>query len=281
MKKVIRRISVIVFIIGVCGIICGFAAVKRVKPLVKQVAIEMAVSNNIIKFVEENMTLLGIKEEIIRDTVNNMEFIDNVVEYYVDAAMLGIKNSSHKKIDIAPYLDKDGVSGELSGIIKKIVYAVIEVVDAKPDMKDKLIINSVISFGASKIVDLITKEINSNLVEINLKIRLEVRMYYLLQNKAARVILVVITAVSLLLSLILTDKDRYLIKIGRMITLAGASSLIVLTYNIIRCSYKIKKFIGFVIPLGLNNYMIAGATVFAAGLLIMLPGILRKKGESN
>ena len=266
MKKVIRRISVIVFIIGVCGIICGFAAVKRVKPLVKQVAIEMAVSNNIIKFVEENMTLLGIKEEIIRDTVNNMEFIDNVVEYY--AAMLGIKNSSHKKIDIAPYLDKDGVSGELSGIIKKIVYAVIEVVDAKPDMKDKLIINSVISFGASKIVDLITKEINSNLVEINLKIRLEVRMYYLLQNKAARVILVVITAVSLLLSLILTDKDRYLIKIGRMITLAGASSLIVLTYNIIRCSYKIKKFIGFVIPLGLNNYMIAGATVFAAGLLI-------------
>lgn len=281
MKKIISRISVIIFIVGVCSIIGGFAASERVRPLVKQAAIEMAVSNNIVKFIEENMEILNINESDIRSTVNSIDFIENVVEYYVDATMLGLKNSSFKKTDIAPYLDKPGVMHEISGVIKKIVYAIIEHINAEPDFKDKLIINQAISFGASKITDMITKEVNENITDINLRIKLEVKLYYLIKNRTAKIILIGITAVFFILSLILTEKEKYFMRIGRTITIAGGCSLIILIYNIIRCSYKIKKFLGFTIPLGLEKYMIISGAVLIVGLLVMIPGIILKKGDCN
>ena len=281
MKKVIFRISVIIFIIGVSSIIGGFAASERVRPLVKQVANEMAVSNNIVKFVEENMEILNINESDIRGTVNSIDFIENVVEYYVDATMLGLKNSSFKKTDIAPYLDKTGVTHEISGVIKKIVYAIIEHINAEPDFKDKLIINQAISFGASKITDMITKEINKNIKDINLRIKLQVKLYYLINNFTAKIILIVITAVSFILLLTLAEKEKYFLRIGRIITIAGGCSIIILIYNIIRCSYKIKNFLGFTLPLGLEKYMIISGAVLIVGLLVMIPGIILKKGDCN
>lgn len=277
MKKIISKIATIVFIISAVSLICGMAALERVRPLVKKIAVEKAVNNNVVDFVQNNLELLKLDDETIRDTLNNIEIIDTLADCYVDAALQGIRRSKNGKIDIEPYLNKTTVDREFTSVIKKIVYAVIEIVDANPDFKDKLIINQVISFGASKITDMITREVNRNLKEITLRIKIEVKLYFLIQNLIAKIILAVLAFVSFLALIFVTDKNKKLIQIGRTIAITGGSALLVLIYNILRSNYKIKKLLGFSMKLGLEKYLVISGIVLIAGLVLLTTGIISNR----
>lgn len=277
MKKIISKIATIVFIISAVSLICGMAALERVRPLVKKIAVEKAVNNNVVDFIQNNLELLKLDDETIRDTLNNIEIIDTLADCYVDAALQGIRRCKNGKIDIEPYLNKTTVDREFTSVIKKIVYAVIEIVDANPDFKDKLIINQVISFGASKITDMITREVNRNLKEITLRIKIEVKLYFLIQNLIAKIILAVLAFVSFLALIFVTDKNKKLIQIGRTIAITGGSALLVLIYNILRSNYKIKKLLGFSMKLGLEKYLVISGIVLIAGLVLLTTGIISNR----
>ena len=88
-----------------------------------------------------------------------------------------------------------------------------------------------------------------------------------------------LTAVFLVISILLSDKEKRMLHLSRNITIAGAASVIVIIYNILRSNYNIKKMIGFKIPLGLNTYLMAGGIVTLAGLIILIAAAIKKKNN--
>ena len=118
-----------------------------------------------------------------------------------------------------------------------------------------------------------------NMDIVTTRIRVEVKLYHFILIKNVRIALYVLTAVFLALSILLSDKEKRMLHLGRNITIAGAASVIVIIYNILRSNYNIKKMIGFKIPLGLNTYLMAGGIVTLAGLIILIAAAIKKKNN--
>lgn len=279
MKKTISVIAMVLFIIGTCGIIGGLAAKERVPIVIKKTVIEGAVNNNVIKFLENKLGSVNVDEDKIRKNFNDIEGLNNVVDYYVEAALDAIYKAGFSKIDITGSIDNKAVRNEIALTANTIVNNVMKLFNISIDDDKRLIISGIIGLGSTKLVQIINDAVNENMDIVTTRIRVEVKLYHFILIKNVRIALYVLTAVFLALSVLLSDKEKRMLHLGRNITIAGAASVIVIIYNILRSNYNIKKMIGFKIPLGLNTYLMAGGIVTLAGLIILIAAAIKKKNN--
>lgn len=279
MRKTISVIATVLFIIGTCGIIGGLAAKERVPIVIKKTVIEGAVNNNVIKFLEDKLGSVNVNEDKIRENFNDIEGINNVVDYYVEAALDAIYKAGFSKIDITGSIDNKAVRNEIALTANTIVNNVMKLFNISIDDDKRLIISGIIGLGSTKLVQIINDAVNENMDIVTTRIRVEVKLYHFILIKNVRIALYVLTAVFLALSILLSDKEKRMLHLGRNITIAGAASVIVIIYNILRSNYNIKKMIGFKIPLGLNTYLMAGGIVTLAGLIILIAAAIKKKNN--
>ena len=279
MRKIISVIATVLFIIGTCGIIGGLAAKERVPIVIKKTVIEGAVNNNVIKFLEDKLGSVNVDEDKIRENFNDIEGLNNVVDYYVEAALDAIYKAGFSKIDITGSIDNNAVRNEIALTANTIVNNVMKLFNIIIDDDKRLIISGIIGIGSTKLVQIINDAVNENMDIVTTRIRVEVKLYHFILIKNVRIALYVLTAVFLALSILLSDKEKRMLHLGRNITIAGAASVIVIIYNILRSNYNIKKMIGFKIPLGLNTYLMAGGIVTLAGLIILIAAAIKKKNN--
>lgn len=279
MRKTILVIAMVLFIIGTCGIIGGLAAKERVPIVVKKTVIEGAVNNNVIKFLEDKLGSVNVDEDKIRENFNDIEGLNNVVDYYVEAALDAIYKAGFSKIDITGSIDNKAVRNEIALTANTIVNNVMKLFNISIDDDKRLIISGIIGIGSTKLVQIINDAVNENMDIVTTRIRVEVKLYHFILIKNVRIALYVLTAVFLALSILLSDKEKRMLHLGRNITIAGAASVIVIIYNILRSNYNIKKMIGFKIPLGLNTYLMAGGIVTLVGLIILIAAAIKKKNN--
>lgn len=279
MKKTISVIAMVLFIIGTCGIIGGLAAKERVPIVIKKTVIEGAVNNNVIKFLEDKLGSVNVDEDKIRKNFNDIEGLNNVVDYYVEAALDAIYKAGFSKIDITGSIDNKAVRNEIALTANTIVNNVMKLFNISIDDDKRLIISGIIGIGSTKLVQIINDAVNENMDIVTTRIRVEVKLYHFILIKNVRIALYVLTAVFLAISIMLSDKEKRMLHLGRNITIAGAASVIVIIYNILRSNYNIKKMIGFKIPLGLNTYLMAGGIVTLAGLIILIAAAIKKKNN--
>jgi hypothetical protein len=279
LKKTISVIAMVLFIIGTCGIIGGLAAKERVPIVIKKTVIEGAVNNNVIKFLEDKLGSVNVDEDKIRKNFNDIEGLNNVVDYYVEAALDAIYKAGFSKIDITGSIDNKAVRNEIALTANTIVNNVMKLFNISIDDDKRLIISGIIGLGSTKLVQIINDAVNENMDIVTTRIRVEVKLYHFILIKNVRIALYVLTAVFLALSVLLSDKEKRMLHLGRNITIAGAASVIVIIYNILRSNYNIKKMIGFKIPLGLNTYLMAGGIVTLAGLIILIAAAIKKKNN--
>lgn len=279
MRKTISVIAMVLFIIGTCGIIGGLAAKERVPIVIKKTVIEGAVNNNVIKFLEDKLGSVNVDEDKIRKNFNDIEGLNNVVDYYVEAALDAIYKAGFSKIDITGSIDNKAVRNEIALTANTIVNNVMKLFNISIDDNKRLIISGIIGIGSTKLVQIINDAVNENMDIVTTRIRVEVKLYHFILIKNVRIALYVLTAVFLALSILLSDKEKRMLHLGRNITIAGATSVIVIIYNILRSNYNIKKMIGFKIPLGLNTYLMAGGIVTLAGLIILIAAAIKKKNN--
>ncbi|WP_444239999.1 hypothetical protein [Eshraghiella crossota] len=279
MRKTISVIAMVLFIIGTCGIIGGLAAKERVPIVIKKTVIEGAVNNNVIKFLEDKLGSVNVDEDKIRENFNDIEGLNNVVDYYVEAALDAIYKAGFSKIDITGSIDNKAVRNEIALTANTIVNNVMKLFNIRIDDDKRLIISGIIGLGSTKLVQIINDAVNENMDIVTTRIRVEVKLYHFILIKNVRIALYVLTAVFLALSILLSDKEKRMLHLGRNITIAGAASVIVIIYNILRSNYNIKKMIGFKIPLGLNTYLMAGGIVTLAGLIILIAAAIKKKNN--
>ncbi|HAX07190.1 MAG TPA: hypothetical protein DCX93_03865 [Butyrivibrio sp.] len=279
MRKTISVIATVLFIIGTCGIIGGLAAKERVPIVIKKTVIEGAVNNNVIKFLEDKLGSVNVDEDKIRENFNDIEGLNNVVDYYVEAALDAIYKAGFSKIDITGSIDNKAVRNEIALTANTIVNNVMKLFNISIDDDKRLIISGIIGIGSTKLVQIINDAVNENMDIVTTRIRVEVKLYHFILIKNVRIALYVLTAVFLALSILLSDKEKRMLHLGRNITIAGAASVIVIIYNILRSNYNIKKMIGFKIPLGLNTYLMAGGIVTLAGLIILIAAAIKKKNN--
>lgn len=279
MKKTISVIAMVLFIIGTCGIIGGLAAKERVPIVIKKTVIEGAVNNNVIKFLEDKLGSVNVDEDKIRENFNDIEGLNNVVDYYVEAALDAIYKAGFSKIDITGSIDNKAVRNEIALTANTIVNNVMKFFNISIDDDKRLIISGIIGIGSTKLVQIINDAVNENMDIVTTRIRVEVKLYHFILIKNVRIALYVLTAVFLAISILLSDKEKRMLHLGRNITIAGAASVIVIIYNILRSNYNIKKMIGFKIPLGLNTYLMAGGIVTLAGLIILIAAAIKKKNN--
>ncbi len=279
MRKTISVIAMVLFIIGTCGIIGGLAAKERVPIVIKKTVIEGAVNNNVIKFLEDKLGSVNVDEDKIRENFNDIEGLNNVVDYYVEAALDAIYKAGFSKIDITGSIDNKAVRNEIALTANTIVNNVMKLFNISIDDDKRLIISGIIGIGSTKLVQIINDAVNENMDIVTTRIRVEVKLYHFILIKNVRIALYVLTAVFLALSILLSDKEKRMLHLGRNITIAGAASVIVIIYNILRSTYNIKKMIGFKIPLGLNTYLMAGGIVTLAGLIILIAAAIKKKNN--
>ena len=279
MRKTISVIATVLFIIGTCGIIGGLAAKERVPIVIKKTVIEGAVNNNVIKFLEDKLGSVNVDEDKIRENFNDIEGLNNVVDYYVEAALDAIYKAGFSKIDITGSIDNNAVRNEIALTANTIVNNVMKLFNISIDDDKRLIISGIIGIGSTKLVQIINDAVNENMDIVTTRIRVEVKLYHFILIKNVRIALYVLTAVFLALSILLSDKEKRMLHLGRNITIAGAASVIVIIYNILRSNYNIKKMIGFKIPLGLNSYLMAGGIVSLAGLIILIAAAIKKKNN--
>lgn len=279
MRKTISVIATVLFIIGTCGIIGGLAAKERVPIVIKKTVIEGAVNNNVIKFLEDKLGSVNVDEDKIRENFNDIEGLNNVVDYYVEAALDAIYKAGFSKIDITGSIDNKAVRNEIALTANTIVNNVMKLFNISIDDDKRLIISGIIGLGSTKLVQIINDAVNENMDIVTTRIRVEVKLYHFILIKNVRIALYVLTAVFLALSILLSDKEKRMLHLGRNITIAGAASVIVIIYNILRSNYNIKKMIGFKIPLGLNIYLMAGGIVTLAGLIILIAAAIKKKNN--
>lgn len=279
MKKTISVIAMVLFIIGTCGIIGGLAAKERVPIVIKKTVIEGAVNNNVIKFLEDKLGSVNVDEHKIRENFNDIEGLNNVVDYYVEAALDAIYKAGFSKIDITGSIDNKAVRNEIALTANTIVNNVMKLFNISIDDDKRLIISGIIGIGSTKLVQIINDAVNENMDIVTTRIRVEVKLYHFILIKNVRITLYVLTAVFLVISILLSDKEKRMLHLGRNITIAGAASVIVIIYNILRSNYNIKKMIGFKIPLGLNTYLMAGGIVTLAGLIILIAAAIKKKNN--
>lgn len=279
MRKTISVIAMVLFIIGTCGIIGGLAAKERVPIVIKKTVIEGAVNNNVIKFLEDKLGSVNVDEHKIRENFNDIEGLNNVVDYYVEAALDAIYKAGFSKIDITGSIDNKAVRNEIALTANTIVNNVMKLFNISIDDDKRLIISGIIGIGSTKLVQIINDAVNENMDIVTTRIRVEVKLYHFILIKNVRIALYVLTAVFLALSILLSDKEKRMLHLGRNITIAGAASVIVIIYNILRSNYNIKKMIGFKIPLGLNTYLMAGGIVTLAGLIILIAAAIKKKNN--
>lgn len=279
MRKTISVIAMVLFIIGTCGIIGGLAAKERVPIVIKKTVIEGAVNNNVIKFLEDKLGSVNVNEDKIRENFNDIEGLNNVVDYYVEAALDAIYKAGFSKIDITGSIDNKAVRNEIALTANTIVNNVMKLFNISIDDDKRLIISGIIGLGSTKLVQIINDAVNENMDIVTTRIRVEVKLYHFILIKNVRIALYVLTAVFLALSILLSDKEKRMLHLGRNITISGAASVIVIIYNILRSNYNIKKMIGFKIPLGLNSYLMAGGIVTLAGLIILIAAAIKKKNN--
>lgn len=279
MRKTISVIATVLFIIGTCGIIGGLAAKERVPIVIKKTVIEGAVNNNVIKFLEDKLGSVNVNEDKIRENFNDIEGLNNVVDYYVEAALDAIYKAGFSKIDITGSIDNKAVRNEIALTANTIVNNVMKLFNISIDDDKRLIISGIIGLGSTKLVQIINDAVNENMDIVTTRIRVEVKLYHFILIKNVRIALYVLTAVFLALSILLSDKEKRMLHLGRNITIAGAASVIVIIYNILRSNYNIKKMIGFKIPLGLNTYLMAGGIVTLVGLIILIAAAIKKKNN--
>lgn len=279
MRKTISVIATVLFIIGTCGIIGGLAAKERVPIVIKKTVIEGAVNNNVIKFLEDKLGSVNVDEDKIRENFNDIEGLNNVVDYYVEAALDAIYKAGFSIIDITGSIDNKAVRNEIALTANTIVNNVMKLFNISIDDDKRLIISGIIGIGSTKLVQIINDAVNENMDIVTTRIRVEVKLYHFILIKNVRIALYVLTAVFLALSILLSDKEKRMLHLGRNITIAGAASVIVIIYNILRSNYNIKKMIGFKIPLGLNTYLMAGGIVTLAGLIILIAAAIKKKNN--
>lgn len=279
MRKTISVIAMVLFIIGTCGIIGGLAAKERVPIVIKKTVIEGAVNNNVIKFLEDKLGSVNVDEDKIRENFNDIEGLNNVVDYYVEAALDAIYKAGFSKIDITGSIDNKAVRNEIALTANTIVNNVMKLFNISIDDDKRLIISGIIGIGSTKLVQIINDAVNENMDIVTTRIRVEVKLYHFILIKNVRIALYVLTAVFLAISILLSDKEKRMLHLGRNITIAGAASVIVIIYNILRSNYNIKKMIGFKIPLGLNTYLMAGGIVTLAGLIILITAAIKKKNN--
>lgn len=279
MRKTISVIAMVLFIIGTCGIIGGLAAKERVPIVIKKTVIEGAVNNNVIKFLEDKLGSVNVDEDKIRKNFNDIEGLNNVVDYYVEAALDAIYKAGFSKIDITGSIDNKAVRNEIALTANTIVNNVMKLFNISIDDDKRLIISGIIGLGSTKLVQIINDAVNENMDIVTTRIRVEVKLYHFILIKNVRIALYVLTAVFLALSVLLSDKEKRMLHLGRNITIAGAASVIVIIYNILRSNYNIKKMIGFKIPLGLNTYLMAGGIVTLAGFIILIAAAIKKKNN--
>ena len=279
MRKTISVIATVLFIIGTCGIIGGLAAKERVPIVIKKTVIEGAVNNNVIKFLEDKLGSVNVNEDKIRENFNDIEGLNNVVDYYVEAALDAIYKAGFSKIDITGSIDNKAVRNEIALTANTIVNNVMKLFNISIDDDKRLIISGIIGLGSTKLVQIINDAVNENMDIVTTRIRVEVKLYHFILIKNVRIALYVLTAVFLALSILLSDKEKRMLHLGRNITIAGAASVIVIIYNILRSNYNIKKMIGFKISLGLNTYLMAGGIVTLAGLIILIAAAIKKKNN--
>lgn len=279
MRKTISVIAMVLFIIGTCGIIGGLAAKERVPIVIKKTVIEGAVNNNVIKFLEDKLGSVNVDEDKIRENFNDIEGLNNVVDYYVEAALDAIYKAGFSKIDITGSIDNKAVRNEIALTANTIVNNVMKLFNISIDDDKRLIISGIIGLGSTKLVQIINDAVNENMDIVTTRIRVEVKLYHFILIKNVRIALYVLTAVFLAISILLSDKEKRMLHLGRNITIAGAASVIVIIYNILRSNYNIKKMIGFKIPLGLNTYLMAGGIVTLAGLIILIAAAIKKKNN--
>lgn len=279
MRKTISVIATVLFIIGTCGIIGGLAAKERVPIVIKKTVIEGAVNNNVIKFLEDKLGSVNVDEHKIRENFNDIEGLNNVVDYYVEAALDAIYKAGFSKIDITGSIDNKAVRNEIALTANTIVNNVMKLFNISIDDDKRLIISGIIGIGSTKLVQIINDAVNENMDIVTTRIRVEVKLYHFILIKNVRIALYVLTAVFLVISILLSDKEKRMLHLGRNITIAGAASVIVIIYNILRSNYNIKKMIGFKIPLGLNTYLMAGGIVTLVGLIILIAAAIKKKNN--
>lgn len=279
MRKTISVIAMVLFIIGTCGIIGGLAAKERVPIVIKKTVIEGAVNNNVIKFLEDKLGSVNVDEDKIRKNFNDIEGLNNVVDYYVEAALDAIYKAGFSKIDITGSIDNKAVRNEIALTANTIVNNVMKLFNISIDDDKRLIISGIIGLGSTKLVQIINDAVNENMDIVTTRIRVEVKLYHFILIKNVRIALYVLTAVFMVISILLSDKEKRMLHLGRNITIAGAASVIVIIYNILRSNYNIKKMIGFKIPLGLNTYLMAGGIVTLAGLIILIAAAIKKKNN--
>lgn len=279
MKRIISVIATVLFIIGTCGIIGGLAAKERVPIVIKNAVIEGAVNNNVIKFLEDKLGSVNVDEDKIRESFNDIEGLNNVVDYYVEAALDAIYKAGFSKIDITDSVDENAVRNEIALTANTIVNNVMKLFNINIDDDKRLIISGIIGLGSTKLVQVINDAVNENMDIVTARIRVEVKLYHFILIKNVRIALYALTAVFLVLSILLSDKEKRILHLGRNITVAGAASVIVIIYNILRSNYNIKKMIGFKIPLGLNPYLMAGGIVTLTGLIILITAAIKKKNN--
>lgn len=279
MRKTISVIATVLFIIGTCGIIGGLAAKERVPIVIKKTVIEGAVNNNVIKFLEDKLGSVNVNEDKIRENFNDIEGLNNVVDYYVEAALDAVYKAGFSKIDITGSIDNKAVRNEIALTANTIVNNVMKLFNISIDDDKRLIISGIIGLGSTKLVQIINDAVNENMDIVTTRIRVEVKLYHFILIKNVRIALYVLTAVFLALSILLSDKEKRMLHLGRNITIAGAASVIVIIYNILRSNYNIKKMIGFKIPLGLNSYLMAGGIVTLAGFIILIAAAIKKKNN--
>ena len=279
MRKTISVIATVLIIIGTSGIIGGLAAKERVPLVIKKTVIEGAVNNNVIKFLEDKLGSVNVDEDKIRENFNDIEGLNNVVDYYVEAALDAIYKAGFSKIDITGSIDNNAVRNEIALTANTIVNNVMKLFNISIDDDKRLIISGIIGIGSTKLVQIINDAVNENMDIVTTRIRVEVKLYHFILIKNVRIALYVLTAVFLALSILLSDKEKRMLHLGRNITIAGAASVIVIIYNILRSNYNIKKMIGFKIPLGLNTYLMAGGIVTLAGLIILIAAAIKKKNN--
>lgn len=279
MRKTISVIATVLFIIGTCGIIGGLAAKERVPIVIKKTVIEGAVNNNVIKFLEDKLGSVNVDEDKIRENFNDIEGLNNVVDYYVEAALDAIYKAGFSKIDITGSIDNKAVRNEIALTANTIVNNVMKLFNIRIDDDKRLIISGIIGLGSTKLVQIINDAVNENMDIVTTRIRVEVKLYHFILIKNVRIALYVLTAVFLAISILLSDKEKRMLHLGRNITIAGAASVIVIIYNILRSNYNIKEMIGFKIPLGLNIYLMAGGIVTLAGLIILIAAAIKKKNN--
>ena len=279
MRKTISVIATVLFIIGTCGIIGGLAAKERVPIVIKKTVIEGAVNNNVIKFLEDKLGSVNVNEDKIRENFNDIEGLNNVVDYYVEAALDAIYKAGFSKIDITGSIDNKAVRNEIALTANTIVNNVMKLFNISIDDDKRLIISGIIGLGSTKLVQIINDAVNENMDIVTTRIRVEVKLYHFILIKNVRIALYVLTAVFLALSILLSDKEKRMLHLGRNITIAGAASVIVIIYNILRSNYNIKKMIGFKIPLGLNTYLMAGGIFTLGGVFILIAAAIKKKNN--